>query len=73
MAVSNIKDLGVVKTDEPVNLEIIKKSKNKKLKKATKKEKEILKKELKKQLDEAIAKWEFEKAALLRDQLLELE
>ncbi len=73
IAVSNIKDLDVVKTDQPVNFDAFKKSKAKKLKKATKKEKEILKKELKKQLDEAISKWEFEKAAMLRDQLLELQ
>jgi len=39
----------------------------------TKKEKEIILKDLKKQLDEAIHKREFEKAAVIRDQIKELE
>ncbi len=75
MAVSNIKSLEVVKTDEQLifNLQIVKRWKVKKLKKLTKKEKEIILKDLKKQLDEAIKNWEFEKAAVLRDRIKEIE
>jgi excinuclease ABC subunit B len=43
------------------------------LKKLTKKEKELILKDLRKQLEEAIKNWEFEKAALLRDQIKEIE
>ncbi|MBU0627187.1 UvrB/UvrC motif-containing protein [Patescibacteria group bacterium] len=39
----------------------------------TKAEQEIIAKDLKKQLDEAIKAWEFEKAAVIRDQIKELE
>ena len=46
--------------------------KTKKLKRATKAEKEIILKDLKVQMDEAIRKWEFEKAALIRDQIKEI-
>jgi protein-arginine kinase activator protein McsA len=45
---------------------------NKRLKKLTKKEKEMIAADLKLQLDEAIKNREFEKAAVLRDQLKEL-
>ncbi|MFZ5341778.1 MAG: UvrB/UvrC motif-containing protein [Patescibacteria group bacterium] len=38
----------------------------------TKKEKEIILLDLRKQLDEAIKAWEFEKAAIIRDQIKEL-
>jgi protein-arginine kinase activator protein McsA len=38
----------------------------------TKKEKELILKNLRKQLDEAIKNWEFEKAAVLRDQIKEI-
>lgn len=44
----------------------------KKLKKATKAEREIILKDLKIQLDEAIKAWEFEKAAVIRDQIKEI-
>lgn len=39
----------------------------------TKREKEIILKDLKNQLDEAIHKREFEQAAIIRDQIKELE
>lgn len=48
------------------------KGKVKKLKRATKAEKEIILNDLKIQLDEAIKAWEFEKAALIRDQIKEV-
>ena len=74
MAVSNVKDLGVVKTDQPIDFVALKKSsKQKKLHKATKKEKALILKNLKKQLDEAVKNREFEKAAMIRDQILQLE
>ena len=38
----------------------------------TKFEKEIILKDLKKQLDDAIAAWEFEQAAVIRDQIKEI-
>jgi protein-arginine kinase activator protein McsA len=47
--------------------------KKKKLKRMTKKEKEIILKDLKVQLDEAIKAWEFEKAAVIRDQIKEID
>ncbi len=74
-AISNIKSLEVVKTDEEVQFQpqIIKKWKFKKLKKLTKKEKEIIINDLKKQMEEAIKNWEFEKAAVLRDRIKEIE
>lgn len=74
-AISNIKPLEVVKTDENLAFQpqIVKKWKVKKLKKLTKKEKEIMLKKLKEELDKAIANWEFEKAAVLRDQIKALE
>ncbi len=73
-AISNIKDLEVVKTDEELTQDFnsLTRGKTKRLKRLTKKEKEIMAEELKRQLDEAIAAWEFEKAAQLRDQIKEL-
>lgn len=74
-ASSNIKSLEVVKTDE--NLEqgfnMLTRGKVKKLKRMTKAEKAIIAKDLKSQLDEAIKNWEFEKAAMIRDQIKEME
>ncbi len=74
-AISNIKSLDLVKTDEELKFEpqIIKKWKIKKLKKMTKKEKEIILSDLKKQMETAVKNWEFEKAAVLRDKIKELE
>jgi len=74
-AISNIKSLEVVKTDEKIQFQpqIVKKGKYKKLKKLTKKEKEIIISDLRKQMEEAIKNWEFEKAAILRDRIKEIE
>lgn len=75
VAISNIKDLDVVKTDDDLDqsYQLITRGKVKKLKRLTKKEKEIIMIDLKWQLDEAIAKREFERAAAIRDQIKELE
>lgn len=72
---SNAKSLSSVKTGESSEQQFISigKWKNKKLKKATKAEKAIITKNLRKQLDEAIQAWEFEKAAVIRDQIKEIE
>lgn len=72
---SNVKSLETVKTDDNLlqNFDWLTKWKFKKLKRATKKEKEIISKNLREQLDEAINNWEFEKAAVIRDQLKELD
>jgi len=74
VAISNIKDLEVVKTDEQLTQDFntLTRGKTKRLKRLTKKEKEIMAEELKRQLDEAIAAREFEKAATIRDQIKEL-
>ncbi len=73
-AISNIKSLDVVKTDENLqNYQATNKWKVKRLKRMTKKEKEIIAKDLKSQLDDAIKNREFEKASVLRDQLKEID
>ncbi|AHB40993.1 hypothetical protein P148_SR1C00001G0186 [candidate division SR1 bacterium RAAC1_SR1_1] len=73
-ASSNVKELESVKTDEDLtqtfSADMFKK---RKLKRMTKKEKEIILKDLKVQLDEAIKAWEFEKAAVIRDQIKEID
>jgi len=72
LATSNVKLLETVKTDEELHQDfskIVKDTKTKKLKKATKAEKAFILKDLKAQLDEAIKNWEFEKAAVIRDQI----
>lgn len=73
-ATSNVKELESVKTDEELtqtfSADMFKK---KKLKRMTKKEKEIILKDLKVQLDEAIQAREFEKAAVIRDQIKEID
>jgi excinuclease ABC subunit B len=71
MAISNIKNLEAAK-DEEIDI-FEKKAKNKKkLKKMTKKEKEIILANLNQQLKQAIDNWEFEKAAQIRDQIREI-
>jgi excinuclease ABC subunit B len=71
MAISNIKNLEAAK-DEEIDI-FEKKAKNKKkLKKMTKKEKEIILANLNQQLKQAIDNWEFEKAAQIRDQIKEI-
>ncbi len=73
-AISNVKSLEVVKTDDELDLSSVwTKWKVKKLKKMTKKEKEIILKDLRKQLDLAVANWEFEQASSIRDQIKEIE
>ncbi len=74
-AISNVKSLEVVKTDEDITQKysLMTRWKVKRLKRLTKKEKEIILLDLKKQLDEAIKTWEFEKAAQIRDQIKWLE
>ncbi|HCB51937.1 TPA: hypothetical protein DEP21_05245 [Patescibacteria group bacterium] len=73
-ALSNVKDLESVKTDEELTQSFGDLTlKTKKLKRMTKKEKEIILKDLKIQLDEAIKTWEFEKAAVIRDQIKKID
>ncbi len=73
--VSHVKQLQSVKTGASTEQSFmsVHKWKNKKLKRATKAEKSIITKNLRKQLDEAIQSWEFEKAALIRDQIKQIE
>jgi excinuclease ABC subunit B len=77
MAISNVKSLNVVRTDEELehhkNYQLIRSWKVKKLKRLTKKEKDIILTDLKKQLDSAISEWRFEDAALLRDQIKDID
>ncbi|HMT01174.1 MAG TPA: helicase-related protein [Candidatus Absconditabacterales bacterium] len=74
IAISNVKGLEVVKTDDVLdqNFDLLSRGKVKRLKRLTKKEKSMIEADLKAQLDEAIKNWEFEKAAVLRDQLKQL-
>ncbi len=73
-AESNVKWLNVVKTDEDLKqgFNSLTRGKVKRLKRMTKAEKEIILKDLKWQLDEAIRLREFEKAAVIRDQIKEI-
>lgn len=66
--------MDVVKTEEVLSqgFDKLTRGKVKKLKRMTKAEKEIILKDLKKQLDDAIAAWEFEQAAVIRDQIKEI-
>ena len=76
-AISNVKELEIVKSDEILKMheeyKLIKSGKGKKLKRATKKEKALIASELRQSLDEAIKERRFEDAAVIRDQLEELE
>lgn len=71
LALSNVKELSTVKTDEDLSqtFHALTKNTNKRLKRMTQKEKNLILTDLKAQLDEAITAWEFEKAAVLRDQI----
>lgn len=73
-AISNVKSLDSVRTDQNLvqDFNLTTRGKNKRLTRMTKKEKALVATDLKKQLDEAIAQWKFEDAAILRDQLKEL-
>ena len=72
---SNVKNLETVKTDEELMQQQSKltRGKIKRLKRMTKAEKDLIMKDLKKQMDEAIKEWRFEDAAVIRDQIKELE
>lgn len=74
-ATSNIKDLESVKTAEVLTqwFDKLTRGKVKRLKRLTKAEKVFIASDLKKQLDTAIADWRFEDAAIVRDQLKELD
>ena len=74
-AYSNVKNLETVKTDEELMQQQSKftRGKVKRLKRMTKAEKNLIMKDLKKQMDEAIKEWRFEDAAVIRDQIKELE
>ncbi|MDR2191176.1 MAG: UvrB/UvrC motif-containing protein [Candidatus Peribacteria bacterium] len=74
-ATSNVKDLEIVKTDEELTQQFssLTRGKVKRLKRMTKAEKMLIAKDLKSQLDVAIKEWRFEDAAVIRDQLKELE
>ena len=71
---SNVKNLETVKTDEELmQPSKLTRGKVKRLKRMTKAEKNLIMKDLKKQMDSAIAEWRFEDAAVIRDQIKELE
>jgi len=76
-AESNAKSLDVVRTDEELQkhkeYQLIRSGKVKKLKRMTKKEKAMIAENLREQLDTAIKEWRFEDAAVVRDQLKELD
>ncbi len=74
-ATSNAKDLESVKTDEDLSqsFDLMTRGKTKRLRKMTKMEKSMIAKDLKAQLDLAIKDWKFEEAAIIRDQLKELD
>jgi protein-arginine kinase activator protein McsA len=70
-----VKDLEIVRTDDELKQEFssLTRGKVKRLKRMTKAEKSLIAKDLKSQLDLAIKEWRFEDAAIVRDQLKELE
>lgn len=72
-AISNIKLLESVKTDDELKHSIMKRWKTVKLKRISKKERSIIIEKLRIELDEAIKIWDFEKAAQIRDNLKELQ
>ena len=76
-ASSNAKWLETVRTDMDLNQQFQAMAKwkvqDKKLKRMTKKEKDMIAKDLKAQMDLAIKEWRFEDAAVIRDQIKELE
>ncbi|MDR0607197.1 MAG: UvrB/UvrC motif-containing protein [Candidatus Peribacteria bacterium] len=70
-----MKDLEIVKTDEDLTqtFSALTRGNVKRLKRMTKAEKALIAKDLKNQLDLAIKERRFENAAVIRDQLKELE
>lgn len=75
IAISNVKWLEVVRSDDDLKqwFDLVTRGKVKRLKRMTKKEKNIVINQLKTQLDEAIKVREFEQAASIRDQIREIE
>lgn len=75
IAISNIKSIESVKTGEELVQDFtgLQRGTRKKLKKLTKAEKSIILAELGKEMQVAIANREFEKAAIIRDQIKEME
>ncbi len=75
IAISNIKNIESVKTDEVLTQDFtgLQRGTRKKLKRLTKAEKSIILDELGKQLQLAISNREFETAAIIRDQIKEME
>lgn len=74
-ATSNTKDLESVRTDQNLDQQfsVLTRWKVKRLKRMTKKEKDLISKDLKKQMDLAIKERRFEDAAIIRDQIKKLE
>lgn len=76
-AESNVKALHVVRTDEELQkhkeYQLVRSWKVKKLKRMTKKEKAMITNNLREQLEVAIKERKFEEAAVIRDQLKEIE
>lgn len=74
-AISNVKDIETVKTDDELKqwFDLVTRGKVKRLKKLTKKEKSIVIAQLRAQLEDVVKEREFEKAALLRDQIRDIE
>ena len=75
IALSNVKNIETVKSNADLSQSfdaLQTKGKTKRLKRMTKKEQEMITTDLKKQMDEAIANRDFEKAAVIRDQLKEV-
>lgn len=75
IASSNVKNIETVKSDADLTQSfdgLQTKGNVKRLKRMTKKEQQMIATDLRKQLDEAIASWDFEQAAVIRDQLKEL-
>lgn len=75
IATSNIKNLESVKTDEELaqGFSALSKGKVKRLKRMTKKEKDMITKQLRLQLEELIKERKFEDATIVRDQLKEID
>jgi excinuclease ABC subunit B len=71
-AISNIKNLETVKSDDNVTQDFTSLATHhttKKLKRMTAKEKKLIHEDLKKQLDEAVQTRDFERAVMIRDQI----
>jgi len=73
-AISNVKSLNVVKTDENLaeqqSFQLLTRGKVKRLKRMTKKEKAMISDDLRKQLEQAISEWRFEDAEIAAASIL---